>query len=64
MEKSPSAKLQFIVGDIGYAFNNDIGIFYDFIGKINKSIYIFIYYETTPLHRGRQPPGGASNYSY
>jgi hypothetical protein len=25
-------KLQFIVGDIGYAFNNDIGIFYDFIG--------------------------------
>jgi hypothetical protein len=34
MEQSPSAKLQFIVGDIGYAFNNDIGIFYDFIGKI------------------------------
>jgi hypothetical protein len=33
MEQSPSAKLQFIVGDIGYAFNNDIGIFYDFIGK-------------------------------
>jgi hypothetical protein len=31
MEQSPSAKLQFIVGDIGYAFNNDIGIFYDFI---------------------------------
>jgi hypothetical protein len=29
MEKSPSAKLRFIVGDIGYAFNNDIGIFYD-----------------------------------
>jgi hypothetical protein len=26
--------LQFIVGDIGYAFNNDIGIFYDFIGKM------------------------------
>ena len=34
MEQSPSAKLQFIVGDIGYAFNNDIGIFYDFIGKM------------------------------
>jgi hypothetical protein len=31
MEQSPSAKLQFIVGDIGYAFNNDIGIFYDFV---------------------------------
>ena len=31
MELSPSAKLQFIVG---YAFNNDIGIFYDFIGKM------------------------------
>jgi hypothetical protein len=28
------AKLKFIVGDIGYAFNNDIGIFYDFIGKM------------------------------
>ena len=27
MEQSPSAKLQFIVGDIGYAFN-------DFIGKM------------------------------
>jgi hypothetical protein len=34
MEQSPSAKLQFIVGDIGYTFNNDIGIFYDFIGKM------------------------------
>jgi hypothetical protein len=34
MEQSLSAKLQFIVGDIGYAFNNDIGIFYDFIGKM------------------------------
>ena len=34
MEQSPSAKLQFIVGDIGYVFNNDIGIFYDFIGKM------------------------------
>ena len=34
MEQSPSAKLLFIVGDIGYAFNNDIGIFYDFIGKM------------------------------
>jgi hypothetical protein len=34
MEQSPSAKLQFVVGDIGYAFNNDIGIFYDFIGKM------------------------------
>jgi hypothetical protein len=31
MEQLPSAKLQFIVGDIGYAFNNDIGIFYDFV---------------------------------
>ena len=34
IEQSPSAKLQFIVGDIGYAFNNDIGIVYDFIGKM------------------------------
>jgi hypothetical protein len=34
MEQSPSAKLQFIVDDIGYAFNNNIGIFYDFIGKM------------------------------
>jgi hypothetical protein len=31
MEQSPSAKLQLIVGDIGYAFNNAIGIFYDVI---------------------------------
>jgi hypothetical protein len=23
-----------LFGDIGYAFNNDIGIFYDFIGKM------------------------------
>jgi hypothetical protein len=29
-------KLQFIVGDIGYAFNNDIGIFYDFIGILKR----------------------------
>jgi hypothetical protein len=36
MEQSPSAKLQFIVGDIGYAFNNDIGIFYDFIGHMQQ----------------------------
>jgi hypothetical protein len=34
MEQSPSAKLQLIVGDIGYDFNNDIGKFYDFIGKM------------------------------
>ena len=27
MEQSPSAKLQFIVGDIGYAFNNDMEYF-------------------------------------
>jgi hypothetical protein len=27
-------KLQFIGGDIGYVFDNDIGIFYDFIGKM------------------------------
>ena len=33
MEQSPSAKLQFIVGDIWYAFINDIGIFYDFMVK-------------------------------
>lgn len=31
-ELSPSAKLQFLVGDIGYAFNTDIGQFYDFYG--------------------------------
>jgi hypothetical protein len=41
MEKSPSAKLQFIVGDIGYAFNNDIGIFYDFIGN-NEFLLLLI----------------------
>ena len=27
------------------------------IDKIVSTIYIYIYYETTPLHRGRQPPG-------
>jgi hypothetical protein len=48
MEQSPSAKLQLIVGDIGYAFNNDIGIFYDFITNIiittlfRNNIKIFI----------------------
>ena len=34
MEQSPSAKLQLLVILDRYSFNNDIGIFYDFIGKI------------------------------
>jgi hypothetical protein len=34
MEQSPSAKLQLLVILDRYAFNNDIEIFYDFIGKI------------------------------
>jgi hypothetical protein len=29
MELSSSAKLQFLIGDIGYAFTNEFGIFYD-----------------------------------
>ena len=33
MEQSPSAQLQFNGDDIGYAFSN-VGIFYDFIGKM------------------------------
>ena len=34
MEQSPSAKLQLLVILDRYAFNNDIGIFYDFIDKM------------------------------
>jgi len=33
MQLSPSANLQFLVGDIGHAFNNDIGSFYNHYGK-------------------------------
>jgi hypothetical protein len=29
MELSSSAKLQFLIGDIGYTFTNEFGIFYD-----------------------------------
>ena len=34
MELSSSAKLQFLIGVIGYAFNNEFGIFYDVHGKM------------------------------
>jgi hypothetical protein len=43
MEQSPSAKLRFIVGDIGYAFNNDIGIFYDFVHKLSIKHHLLLY---------------------
>ena len=43
MEQSPSAKLQFIVGDIGYAFNNDVGIFYDFVSVKCKLKHVLDY---------------------
>ena len=33
MELPPTTKLLFIIGDIGYVFNHDVGIFYDFYGK-------------------------------
>ena len=33
MELPSSAKLQFLIGDIGYAFSNEFGIFYDVHGK-------------------------------
>ena len=32
-ELPPSVKLLFIIGDIGYVFNDDVGIFYDFYCK-------------------------------
>ena len=32
MELSPGAKLQFIIGDIGYLFSEDVGLFYDHYG--------------------------------
>ena len=34
IQLSSCAKLQFLVGDVGYAFNNDIGSFYDHYGKM------------------------------
>ena len=34
MELSSSAKLLFLIGDIGYAFTNEFGIFYDVHGKM------------------------------
>jgi hypothetical protein len=34
MELSSSAKLQFLIGDIGYAFSNELGIFYDVNGQM------------------------------
>jgi hypothetical protein len=33
MELPSSAKLQFLIGDIGYVFSNEFGIFYDVHGK-------------------------------
>ena len=30
----PSIKIQFLIGDIGYHFSHDIGIFYDEVGKM------------------------------
>jgi hypothetical protein len=68
MEQSPSAKLQFIVGDIGYAFNNAIGIFYVYDSRIYIClIYVYIFIMKPPLCIGganRRGVGGASNYSY
>jgi hypothetical protein len=34
MELSSSTKLQFLIDDIGYAFSNEFGIFYDVHGKM------------------------------
>jgi hypothetical protein len=34
MELSSSAKLQFLIGDVGYAFCNEFGIFYDVHGEM------------------------------
>ena len=34
MELSPGAKLQFLIGDIGYLFNDDIGLFFDHYGML------------------------------
>ena len=34
MELPPSAKLQFLIGDIGYLFSIDIGLFYDNYGMM------------------------------
>ena len=34
MQLSPSAKLQFLVWDIGYTFNDDIDSFYGHYGKM------------------------------
>jgi phosphoribosyl 1,2-cyclic phosphodiesterase len=45
MELPSSAKLQFLIGDIGYVFSN------------GDMYYILFYLEATPLQRGRQPPG-------
>jgi hypothetical protein len=42
MEQSPSAKLQFIVGDIGYAFNNDIGVS---VARLTTVIKMYMYYD-------------------
>ena len=34
LELSPSAKILFLVGDIGFAFDIDIGLFYDVYGRM------------------------------
>jgi hypothetical protein len=39
MELSSSAKLQLLIGDFGYAFSNEFGIFYDVHGKMFLNEY-------------------------
>jgi hypothetical protein len=33
-ELLPTAKIQFLIGDIGYLFSSDVGYFYDSLGKM------------------------------
>jgi hypothetical protein len=33
-ELLPAAKIQFLIGDIGYLFSSDVGYFYDSLGKM------------------------------
>ena len=33
-ELLPAAKIQYLIGDIGYLFSSDVGYFYDFLGKM------------------------------
>jgi hypothetical protein len=67
MEQSPSANLQFSVGDIGYAFNNDIGIFYDpftsgaptaglSVARLITVIKMYIYYDKSTCNKNMIRP--------